>query len=187
VARCGANEQGRHVARALTFAFAAFIGFVGINSAKDYTDRCPAEIETPRGTIRTVPALVDDFRSFFSFFEARLSPSRHFYVYPYGPGYNFLVGHPSVAPYPAIFPHRPTLTTPEQFAEVLSALQQEQIQFVVVPFTYRAMLGNSDLELERYILTHYRVLNEGARTLILERNRVDKKGRKISPRRGFAQ
>ncbi|MFP8877858.1 MAG: hypothetical protein VCB99_13360, partial [Myxococcota bacterium] len=144
--------------------------------ARNYLAQCPVEISTPRGPIATAPVFVDDFRALFSFFDGRLAPGERFYVYPYGPGYNFLVGHPSASPYMVVFPDSPTLTTDDELAEVRAAIELQRVRFVVVPFLFRAAFGKGNRAVERYLLEHYRPVAGDSLTLILERKPAPRAG-----------
>ncbi len=174
--RCGATDVGRHLARAGAVVFLVFVGMSGTILARNYLAQCPVEISTPRGSIATAPVFVDDFRTLFSFFEGRLSPGERFYVYPYGPGYNFLVGHLSASPYMVVFPQSPTLTTDDELAEVRAAIESQRVRFVVVPFLFRAVFGKGNRAVERYLLEHYRPVSGDSPTLILERKPTPRAG-----------
>jgi hypothetical protein len=181
LARWGRTRLGRHPARVFTVVFMAFIVFAGYFSAREYRARCSAEIWTPRGNISTAPVLEDDFRAVFSFFETNLAPDEQFYVYPYGAGYNFLVGHPSVVPFPVVFPNVPTLTSKDELAAVVSALDRKQIRLVLVPFLFRGVFETSRTVLERYILEHFETALDGSGTFILQRHPVRNPRQKNTP------
>ena len=174
--RCETFRIGRQLARAGTVVFLVFVGMSGTILARNYLAQCPVEISTPRGPIATAPVFVDDFRALFSFFDGRLAPGERFYVYPYGPGYNFLVGHPSASPYMVVFPASPTLTTDDELAEVRAAIELQQVRFVVVPFLFRAAFGKGNRAVERYLLEHYRPVAGDSLTLILERKPAPRAG-----------
>jgi hypothetical protein len=174
LARWGNTRLGRYPAHVITVICLIFIVFAGTFSAKEYRARCPTEIWTPRGAIATATIFEDDYRDLFSFFETHLSPDERFYVYPYGAGYNFLVGRPSAVPIPIVFPSVPTLTSKEELAAVVSALDNDrdgnQIRFVLVPFLFRTEFDTSRTVLERYILRNFEIAREGPGTLILRRH-----------------
>ncbi len=138
---------------------------------------CPAEISTPRGVIAAEPAFAEDFRSLSTFLRDRLSPGERLYVYPYGPGYNFLLGHPSPSPYLVSFPTSRTLTTDAEFSRIQDALESQQTRYVVVPyhfrsvvpFLFRAGVGSSNIRLENYLIEHYRRVHPRSQSAILER------------------
>jgi hypothetical protein len=170
-ARGSAIRGGRLLAHAGALALSAVVVIAGIGSLREQRLFCDAEISTPRGKIATSAIFVDQFQALFAFFGERVARGEQFYVYPYGPGYNFLIGQPNPTPMGSVFPNVPGLTTDAQFESVAAALEKKQVRYVMMSgilFGYD-WLERYDTPLERYIRSHYRLVAELPMARILER------------------
>jgi hypothetical protein len=170
-ARSGALDGHRSLAPGCTVLLLAFVAFAGISSLERERSRFSAELATPRGAIAIEPVLQRELEGVGSFLKKHLSEGEPFYVYPGGPGYNFLMGRPNPSPYEMGWPHIPGYYTGEQLAELVSALDRSQVKYVVVLLRFgRSALVDSDGPLERYIRGHFRVAKRFRQTLIMERD-----------------
>jgi len=171
LARWRATPAGRHLAHAGAAGLSIVVAIAGAGSLQQQRRICDVEISTPRGKIATSAGLVDHLQAIFAFFAEPVSRGEQFYVYPYGPGYNFLVGQPNPTPLGSIFPNVPGLDTDAQFQSVADALENKQVRYVMmVGFLYGYEgLERYDTPLERYIRSHYRLVEELPMARILER------------------
>ena len=170
-ASSGAIQGRRILLHVATAGLLAAVAIAGVGSLRQQRLRCDVEISTPRGKIATSTGFVDHLQAVFAFFAEPVSRGEQFYVYPYGPGYNFLVGQPNPTPRGSIFPNVPGLNTDTQAANVAAALEKKQVRYVMLIgflFGYEG-LERYDTPLERYIRSHYRLVKELPMARILER------------------
>jgi hypothetical protein len=180
--RLSLPARSRVVAQAAVVGLLACASIVGAISFERMRTSCSAELSTPRGTIDVHPKLADYYEATLSFLETQLDPGEPFYVYPYGPGYHFLSGHPNAAPIEGVNPFVRGLSSDEQIERIVSALKEENVRFVLVSFLFgRRTLERYDSELERYIRKIYHVASE--RPFVLERDAPGRIGEKVSLRR----
>jgi hypothetical protein len=170
-ARFGAENGRRGLAPGCAALLLVFVAFAGISALARERSRCSAELATPRGTIAVEPVQLRGLEGVVSFLGEQLSESEPFYVYPGGPGLNFLMGRPNPSPLEMGWPHIPGYYTGEQLSGLVSALDRSRVRYVVVLLALgRSALENSDAQLERYIRAHFRVAKRFPRALIMERD-----------------
>jgi 4-amino-4-deoxy-L-arabinose transferase-like glycosyltransferase len=171
-------RRGQLLARIATAVLGVFILSVGVAAVARLRE-CDLEISTAGGRFTVVPELVDDMREAFAFL-AQLPADEPLFVYPYGPGYNFLSAHPNPTPYEYLFPNLPGANTDRQLAEAAAALEQKQVRYILLsPLWGRGMLSRYDTAVERYIREHYHIALEFPRTVIMERDAPGREGTKI--------
>jgi hypothetical protein len=160
---------GRALGRVAPALLLAFVATAGAGAVERQRARGGTRLATPRGEIMTDRGTFEHFSAVFGFLSEQLRPGDEFYVYPYGPGYNFLAGRPNPTPYPMVYPGDPSISTPEQLAEVARALERKRVRFVLVGGLYPDGLEKLDTSLERYIRSHYRPAHELPRARLWER------------------
>jgi len=171
------TRAGRSLAPVVSVVFVALVAFAGSTQARNLRDECSAKVSTPRGETSANEIFAEDLRELSSFLEDRLSPGERFYVYPYGPGYNFLLGHQSPAPYMASFPKNRVLTPLDDFDRIQAALESQGVRYIVVPyqfrselpFVFRAGTGRSNSPFENYLIERYRRVYFASQSLVLKR------------------
>jgi len=182
LARLGSTRWGRLPEHAGSTLLLLLLLFAGAGYLRHYRSQYTAEFRTPRGTIAVPPVLVPHFQEVFAYFEGHLPRGNPFYVYPYGAGYNFLFVRPNPTRYAAVFPNVPGLTTEQDLAEVVSALEHKQVRYILVnPILYgRGFLERNNTILERYIRRYYHVAKDTPpSSLFLERDSPGNRGEKI--------
>jgi hypothetical protein len=168
----------RSLTSALAIASLAFVVFTGVESLQRNRSLCSASLSTPRGPIAVNPVVLDEHRAVLAFLSSHLSTGEQFYVYPYGPGYHFLSGHPNAAPLEGVGPHMPDFNTNEQLTKIVSALEKKEVRYVLVSFLFgRKILERHNSLLESYIRSQYHVVN--TRPFFLERDAPGRQGEKV--------
>lgn len=164
-------DRMRWFARIATVLLAALALTSGMGSVRRQHMECSEQVMTPRGMIAVPASFATDLREVFGLVAERLLPGEPLFVYPYGPGYNFLTGHPNPTAYEYLFPNLPGFHTEAQYDDVVRALEQNQTRYVVVSLLFGgAMLQRYHTPIERYIRTHYRPIRESSLTSVWERS-----------------
>jgi hypothetical protein len=107
------------------------------------------------------------------------SPGENIFVYPYSPTYYFLSGTTNPTPYSLLLYN---YNTPSQFQEAVSILDREQVKYVIwdtaqlsrMDYNFPGSLPKSTTELivEPYLESHYKLVNDDHGIRILERIEV---------------
>ena len=155
--RLGGFESSGALKRAGLVLSLFLLLFVARSTYDRKHDQCDAEVATQRGVVTMGAHIAPHFRELFAFLDAELEPGERFYVYPYGPGLNFLSGHLSPAPLEGVMPHEPGYFNDAQLASVTEALKAQQIRLIVVSHLFGPeYLRKHHTEVERYIRGNYR-------------------------------
>ena len=155
--RIGTLESSDSLKRAGAGFFLLFLLFVGSATYERKHTQCDTEVTTRRGIVTMGAQLAPDFEKLFAFLDEELGPQESFYVYPYGPGLNFLSGHPNAVPLEGVIPHKPGYFSESQLASVVAALEEEEIPLVVLSHVFGPdYLYRHRTEVERYIRNNYR-------------------------------
>jgi hypothetical protein len=171
MSRINARYPPRFLAHGLSAFLLALLIMSGVSALQRERSRCSVELSTRRGTVSLAKPLALGLEGLVSFLDDRSSEGEPLYVYPVGPGYNFLTGHPNPAPYEMGWPQHGGNFTKDHLARMVAALEQKQVRYVVV----LTLFGNvdpspGDLPFERYIRDHYHVVESLPLLLIMERN-----------------
>jgi hypothetical protein len=167
----GARSGRKVLTHGCALLLLVFVAFAGVSSLERERSRCSAELSTPRGAIAVEPALLRESEAVLSFLEEHLPEGEPLFVYPGGPGINFLMGRPNPSPYLMGLPHIPGSFAEEDLAKLVAALDRKQVRYVVVVLPLGgSTLTQSERPLERYIRGHYRVVKRFGTTLIMERD-----------------
>lgn len=178
--RLGRRDRGRGLALVGAVLTCFFVVLAGLGSFHRKQSTCSAELSTARGTITVQIAMANALRDVFSFLAEHLAPGERLYVYPYGPGFSFLSGHPNPTPFEGVLPGQPLFTTAVQLEQVVSALEEQPVRYIVLThLNGRGILQQHNTALERYIRRRYHVAKDFGSVLVLERDSPGERGPKI--------
>jgi hypothetical protein len=171
MSRISARYPPRLLAHGLSAFLLAVLVMSGVSALQSERSRCSVELSTPRGTVSLAEPLALGLEGLISFLDDRSSEGELLYVYPVGPGYNFLTGHPNPAPYEMGWPHHDGNFSRDHLARMVVALEQKQVRYVVVLTLFGDVKPSpGDLPFERYIRDHFHVVKSLPLLLIMERN-----------------
>jgi hypothetical protein len=129
---------------------------------------------TPVGNV-----LTHDSDRTLRFLIDHTSPGENIFVYPYCPTYYFLSGTTNPTPYSLLLYN---YNIPSQFQEAVSILDRKQVKYVIWDTTQLSRLdyyfpgslpkSTTELIVEPYLESHYRLVNDDHGIRILERNEV---------------
>jgi len=171
ISRIGASYPPRLLAHGLSAFLLAVLVMSGVSALQHERSRCSVEVSTPRGTVSLEKSLASGLEGLVSFLDDRSSEGELLYVYPAGPGYNFLTGHPNPAPYEMGWPQSRGTFASDHLDGMVEALGQKQVRYVVVLTLFGDVNPSpGDLPLERYVRDHFHVVKSLPLLLIMERN-----------------
>ncbi|MBI3781890.1 MAG: hypothetical protein HY270_00660 [Deltaproteobacteria bacterium] len=178
LARSRAAHSGVQIAVLLLWAGSLLV--IGSTSLRRHEIECPATVETARGPIAATEETARDLRQLLPYVASNISPGASLFVYPYAPGYEFLLDRRNPTRYAYLLPYLPIANLPlaannpgneAELDEIAGELERTRPQFILLsPLSGGPMLMTYDTPVERYIRAGYHVVQTFHLTALLERD-----------------